>query len=339
MKTYEQHPDRVVEDGRFKHMMALALNPKTAYQDGLIRCITKRTGDITIKGNRDYSALYKVHADAAGTCKITEPLEIMSDKEILSPLGGDNLDFLGLEDPDIFVDEAGLLHVYFTVAMISEGKTFQNSLISLGHAEGKNLDSLMMTQPVLAAQKDNYPDACAKEVSIAPINSKGFRYNLFEGHDKLPQNANTYSTVRIAIARDMRTPWKFGDTVFHPAEHNLPWIAGHASPGPLFPKSFLDPGENKLAGIMNGCEADRHERDKTIYGKFRVGLFIYDYEHGKIEWVSPEPLIEDTEAIRITFARQFVETGTGEGILYAHVDDSFVRAYTLFAGGIKTLLP
>ena len=53
----------------------------------------------------------------------------------------------------------------------------------------------------------------------------------------------------------------------------------------------------------------------------------------------PEPFIQDSEAITITFASQFVETAQGEGILYAHVDDSFVRAYNLKAESIKSLLP
>jgi len=34
-----------------------------------------------------------------------------------------------------------------------------------------------------------------------------------------------------------------------------------------------------------------------------------------------------------------VETSSGKGILYAHVDDSFVRAYTLNASKIKKLIP
>ncbi len=72
---------------------------------------------------------------------------------------------------------------------------------------------------------------------------------------------------------------------------------------------------------------------------FSVGLFIYDYENGKIDWVSPEPFIQDSEAVSITFASQFVEIGPGKGILYAHVDDSFVRAYTLKAELLKSLLP
>ena len=90
---------------------------------------------------------------------------------------------------------------------------------------------------------------------------------------------------------------------------------------------------------MNGRVADQKIGDKIKYGMFSVGLFIYDYELGKIDWVSPEPLIRDTEAKTITFASQFVETKPGEGILYAHVDDSFVRTYTLNAEGIRELLP
>jgi len=81
------------------------------------------------------------------------------------------------------------------------------------------------------------------------------------------------------------------------------------------------------------------EERKVHYKMFSVGLFIYDIEVGKIDWVSPEPLIQDSEAKTITFASQFVETNNGEGILYAHVDDSFVRAYTLKAEDIKSLLP
>ena len=90
---------------------------------------------------------------------------------------------------------------------------------------------------------------------------------------------------------------------------------------------------------MNGREANQKIGGKIKYGMFSVGLFIYDYEKGKIDWVSLQPLIQDSKAVTITFASQFVETKPGEGILYAHVDDSFVRAYTLYANGIKDMLP
>ena len=203
--------------------------------------------------------------------------------------------------------------------------------IVLGHAVGKDLRTLVMTAPILAGHES------AKELSIAPANKKGFRYNLIESSDHV--NGESYSTVRVAIARDMGAPWKFGETVFHPAEHHIPWIAGHASPGPLLPRTFLDVGPGKLLGIMNGREANKKVGGETKYGMFSVGLFIYDYENGKIDWVSPQPFIIDSDARTITFASQFVEQGNGTGILYAHVDDSFVRAYTLNALEMRSLLP
>ena len=39
---------------------------------------------------------------------------------------------------------------------------------------------------------------------------------------------------KVAIAEDMGKSWKYGDTVFHPTDHSIKWIGGHASPGPLF---------------------------------------------------------------------------------------------------------
>jgi hypothetical protein len=257
---------------------------------------------------------------------------IKNQDEVIAQLSGEDADFLGLEDPDIWIDEqTGLTHLYFTMPF--HDKKNHGTLVHLGHAVGKDLDSLEMTMPVLIDEGAGG----AKEVSIAPVNKQGLRYNLVES--SASDNEFAYSTVRTAIAKDMGKPWKFGETVFYPPEQNIPWIGGHASPGPLLPKNFIDVGEGKMLGIMNGREANRRVGGKILYGTFSVGLFIYDYERGTIDWVSPEPFIQDREAKAITFASQFVEQGKGGGILYAHVDDSFVRAYTLDAEEIKELLP
>jgi len=266
---------------------------------------------------------------------IGEQLQIKNSDEVISSLTKNGGDFIGLEDPDIFIeDKIGIMHVYFTIP-IKPPKGTEKMKIHLGHAFGKNLDELEMTKPTLL--DEGVDDESAKEVSIAPQNSSNIRLNLIESRDRRPDR--TYSIVKVAIAEDMGKPWKYGETVFHPLENNIPWIGGHASPGPLLPRSFINLGGNKLLGIMNGRVADQKIGDKIKYGMFSVGLFIYDYELGKIDWVSPEPLIRDTEAKTITFASQFVETKPGEGILYAHVDDSFVRTYTLNAEGIRELLP
>lgn len=315
-------------------MMALALDPTSNYKRGVIRCITSREGDVEVKGYIDRSDLYTISGETLEKFTVGDRLQILNEKEILKTLGENDWDFIGLEDPDIFIDEAtNLTHLYFTMPLISKDRTKEQSRIHLGHAVGKDLDSLVMTTPALQADEKN----TAKEVSIAPLNSQGVRLNLFESSSI--EDGVWYSTIRIGVAESMDTPWQFGKTIFHPKERNIAWAGGHASPGPLFPKSFIDVGEHKLLGVMNGREANQQNEGKTKYGMFSVGLFIYDYENGKIDWVSPEPFIQDSEAKTITFASQFVETEPGCGILYAHVDDSFVRAYTLDAAKIKSLLP
>lgn len=334
-RNYIQHEGKVIETNKqFTHVMAITLNPQTNYKDGIVRCITSREGDIHIKGYTDRSELHLLNGNSLESFKILDRLNIKNEKEILDKFIEEDFDFIGLEDPDIWIDKnTGLMHVYFTIPIISKNKIERNK-IHLGHAVGKDLNSLEMTMPILIGNQE----FGAKEVSIAPLNKKGFRYNLIESKDR--SSGISYSVVKVAIAEDMGKSWEYGETVFHPKEHNIPWIAGHASPGPLFSKDFINIGEGKLLGIINGREANQKMEDgKTKYGMFSVGLFIYDYENGKIDWVSPEPFIQDSEATTITFASQFIETEKGKGILYAHVDDSFVRAYTLEAEKIKPLLP
>jgi len=333
-KLYIQHEGKVIsKNNQFTHVMAIALDQRTKNNEGVVRCIVKREGDITVKGYIDRSELHKIKRGSFESFKIGDKLDIKNEENLINKLIEKDLDFIGLEDPDIWRDEkTKLLHLYFTLPLINKIKV-NRSKIYLGHAEGKDLDNLYMTMPVL------YPDEIggAKELSIAPVNKEGFRFNLVESSKK--ENDFTYSVVRLAIAEDMGKLWKFGDIIFHPKEANIPWIGGHASPGPLFSKNFIDVGEGKLLGLINGREKNKIIEGKTKYGMFSVGLFIFDYEKGKIDWVSQIPFIQDSEAKTITFASQFIETLNGEGILYAHVDDSFVRAYTLKAESIKSLLP
>lgn len=335
MKKYIQHEGKVIETSdKYKLVMAITLDPKSGNKRGIIRCVVDRVGDVTVKGYVDRSELHLLDGENLEDFKIGENLNIKNEENILESLTEVGSDFIGLEDPDIWIDPiTDLMHVYFTIPIIYEDKS-KKIKIHLGHAVGDDLDSLEMTTPVLM---DNGVSS-AKEVSIAPLNSKGFRYNLVESRDRQPEA--TYSVIKIAIAKDMGKSWEYGETAFHPKDHGINWIGGHASPGPLLPKSFIDVGEGKILGIINGREANKKMSDGTTkYGMFSIGLFIYDYENGVIDWVSPEPLIQDTEAVTITFASQFIETGMGEGILYAHVDDSFVRAYTLKAEWLKELLP
>lgn len=341
-EAFIEHPNRAVEDKRFSHMMAITLDPNSGYKKGIIRCITSREGSLIKKDerNRDRSELHFITGDSLEQFTLGDRLNLLNEQEIVDEMiaqDSEVLDFIGLEDPDIWIDpETSLVHLYFTIPLILKNKTPKvHSRVSLGHAVGTTLDTLEMTVPALAYDRKH--SWIAKEVCIVPKNSSGNRLNLVESSSH--EGGRRYSTVRVAVANDMGAPWQFGDLAFHPGEHALPWIAKDASPGPLFSPAFLDVGAGKAVGIMNGREADYDVNGETLHGIFSVGLFIYDYEHGKIDWVSPEPLIRDSEARIITFASQFVETKPGEGILYAHVDDSFVRAYTLYAEGIRALLP
>ena len=339
-KNYIEHKGKVINtDKHFSRVMAITLDPKTNYKTGVVRCVVSRTGIIDIPGYTDRSKLHLIKGKNLEHFTIGKELKIIGENEIVSKLGQKGkLDFIGLEDPDIFIDpKTKLTHLYFTMPFLRVSinhKDDRRFLVYLGHAVGKNLSSLKMTAPALMTDKNG---AGAKEISIAPVNKKGFRYNLFES--RAVEKTASYSTVRVAIVKDMGKPWKFGETVFHPKDHNIKWIAGHASPGPLFSKNFIDIGEGKLLGIINGREKNKKVSKIVKYGMFSIGLFIYDYEKGKIDWVSPKPFIQDSEAKTITFASQFIETGKGKGILYAHVDDSFVRAYTLEAEKIRKLLP
>lgn len=334
-KAYSEHKGKVVDKGKFSHIMAIALNPKNN-KEGVVRCIVSREGDVKIKGYTDRSVLYKVKSiKGLEKYEFTDELEIKGTDELIETLLDPNYDFIGFEDPDLTADDQGLLHLYFTIPLISKDKSKHFNIITLGHAVGKSLNDLEMTLPVLPIKTDGTTNS--KELSLAPKNSKGTRLNLVESRDRV--GGTTYSTVRVARAKDFGPIWKFGRTVFHPKTDGFPWCAGHASPGPLMSQEFIDVGENKRIGLMNGREANVVKDGKTIYGVFSVGLFIYDFELGKIEWVSEKPFIIDSEAEIITFASQFVDTGSGEGILYAHVDDSFVRAYTINGAAVKKLLP
>ena len=333
-KVYSQHTGKVIQDSRFAHTMALSLNPKTNYSDGLIRCITKRTGEVNVKGYLDISELYLVkELKKYEKYEITEPLNIANSEQILKELSSEGFEFIGLEDPDIIFDqEKNLLHVYFTIPLIDKGDS--HSRIYLGHAVGNDLNCLEMTEPVLDVSQSL--DLSAKELALAPVNSKGLRLNLVESREH--KDGIKYSTVRVAEARSLGGKWEYGSTVIRPYELSYAWCAGHVSPGPFLPQKFINVGKTKLVGFLNGREANKYENGLTKYGIFSVGLFIYDFENGAVEWISKEPIIKDSEAMNITFASQFIQTGIEEGILYAHVDDSFVRAYTIYKENLGKLL-
>ena len=76
--------------------------------------------------------------------------------------------FIGLEDPDIFTDEKGIKHVYFTIAYrLKRKKGYE---IFLGHARGKTLKNLQSKIPPL--HPINKYIKGFKELTISPEKTK-----------------------------------------------------------------------------------------------------------------------------------------------------------------------
>jgi len=317
------------------HIMALHLDPQSNYSLGVIRCIVNRTGSVDTAGFIDKSQIHTVEMESLYEAERGPELHIRGTEDVVADLADDeSYEFLGLEDPNVWRNhDTGTLHLYCTIPFIE--RYSRRTCLYLGHAEGDDLASLTMTDPVLRPASGVHDGA--KEVAIAPRTSDGTRYNVVESSDRTGDT--TYSVLRTAIAPDLRGPWEYGDLVLHPAHDGHDWCAGHVSPGPFLPREFVDVGENRLVGLLNGREANRVVDGDIAYGEFAIGLMVYDYQNGAVEWISGEPLVRDPDARSITFASAFRQTDANRGVIYAHVDDSYVRAYLVDADSLVSYLP
>ena len=66
--------------------MAIALDPRKNYKEGIIRCITSREGNVQIKGYVDRSELHKINGNSLESFIIGKQLIIKNEKEILKQL-------------------------------------------------------------------------------------------------------------------------------------------------------------------------------------------------------------------------------------------------------------
>jgi hypothetical protein len=322
-------------DGRCEHIMALHFDPRGDYEEGIARCVVSRAGDVEEPGFIDRSRIHAVDVRSPYDVELGPELDIAGSQAVVEDLAEfDRCNFLGFEDPNLWCDrESGVLHFYCTVPFLD--RNAGEISVYLGHAEGPGLDSLRMTAPVLEPEPDVHQGA--KEVAIAPPSSEGGRYNLVESNDVVDDT--WYSVLRTAVAPGLTGPWEYSEVALHPRDHSYDWFAGHASPGPLLPPEFVDVGESRRVGLLNGREAERREGGAPTFGSFTVGLSVYDFERGTVEWVSPEPVIEDPAAETITFASAYRLLGPETGLIYAHIDDSFVRAYRVDTAALESYLP
>jgi len=320
--------------GTCEHLMALHIDPRGDGDRGIVRCIVERTGSVQVSGYVDRSRVHSLVMESLYAATRGPELEIRATEEVVSGLAGDASRFLGLEDPNIWRSrDEETLHLYCTIPFVE--RYSRDTCLYLGHAEGEDLSSLSMTEPVLGPVPGVHGGA--KEVAIAPVAADGNRYNLVESNDAV--DGTSYSVLRTAVAPDLRGPWEYGGLVFHPARDGDDWCRGHVSPGPFFPREFVDAGEGRVVGLLNGRESNRSVDGEVVYGDFTVGLMLYDYESGDVEWVSTDPLIRDPAAETVTFASAFRQTGPDSGVVYAHVDDSYVKAYQVDANALSSYLP
>ncbi|MEK6926107.1 MAG: hypothetical protein AABW50_02410 [Nanoarchaeota archaeon] len=309
-------------------IMALAVEKDLRPYLGLARVIVNRQGNPNNSGFLDISKLIIVESKDGLDWKKKGDLKIKGIDEIINSYVSKKKFFIGLEDPDIFV-ENGIVNAYFSIPFkFSKGKGYE---VFLGHAQGKSLYDLKATVPTLHPL--NRFVKGFKEVTISPIKYKGARFNLNE--ELVFNGRREVSVVSVSKCTDLRKLWHYIGIVLDPRKMKFSWISNEASPCCFLPLRY----KGFLVGVVNGREHKKFFYGKIFRGKFRPGLFLFNPKTGEIPWIASEPLLEDPEAKGITFASDFLPLNKKECLLYCHVNDSFVRAYKINLEKLKRMLP
>lgn len=285
------------------------LNNKIKY--GLAREITKSTGNIDKPGFVDQSKLIIVKSLDLLKWEKDSDLKIKGMEKLINNLSKEDRYFIGLEDPDIWIDEkSGIKHVYFTIAFkYKEQKGYK---LYLGHAQGKELTKLNATKPVI----DNN-----KEIAISPVKNKDFRYILTESWTSKSEEG-----MGLLKAKEMNKDWKFLKLALKAKEEDSSWCSKYASPCKIVDSSYTNIEDN-LLGICTG-HSKRQIKDGVEYrGDFLPGLFLFNPKTGEVPWIDSEYWFKDPDARIITFASDFIPFSKDKYLLYCHINDGFVRAY------------
>jgi len=307
-----------------KRFMALCIDPSSnkPYK-GIARQVTQRKGNVDEMGFVDMSKLVLIESKNLLKWNVIKDLQMKGIQKIIKNLECNETFFIGLEDPDIFIDEAKDKHVYFTIAFKYKNK--EGHRLYLGHAVGDSLDNLTATNPVISNNK---------EIAISPIKNKKMRYVLAESWTENPEEG-----ISLLKAENMNKNWKFDKLVFDPKKHSFPWCKGYASPCRILDLELVNINNSLLLGICTGNSGEYTKDGKEFRGNFEPGLFLFDYKTGEMPWIAKNSLFKDPKAATITFASEVVPINKNEVILFAHPNDSFVRAYKLNLIKLKQLLP
>lgn len=333
--SYLEKP--VITDPEGRPMFALAVfderNEADEYE-GIVRYIVGRTGIPGVSGNTDYSTLRHITSKDGFEWQLGPEVVIKDQEKIIKAYQKPDREFVGLEDPDIFRDPTGKVHVFFTMPYRITNKKHKRWEYYLGHATGSSVHDLEMQEPVAKSLEGVVG---FKELCVTSRGEKMPNYYLTESgvyHDDL-----FYSTIARLKADSLDEPWGYIDMVFDPYDRpEIAWASEHASPAFLIPEELLAVGSLRV-GIMNGrSNSKKLPNGKRLYGEFVVGLFLFDPKTGDMSWISPEPLFIDPDMTNICFASSYLVTESGDFYMYAHVDDTFIRVYKLDLNAIKNLI-
>jgi hypothetical protein len=306
---------KVKEGERF---MALCLDPssKKGEYRGVARQVTERKGDVDVVGFVDRSKLITVESRDLLNWDVVSELKIKGIEDIIKKHCNRGSEFIGIEDPDIIISEDGTYNLYFTIAYKNEvGYT-----IFLGHAMGESLDNLKTHGPVIHNNK---------EITFIP----GTKYLLTESWYGRAEEG--IGLVKFSKLHDL---WEYERLLLESDESFPGWIRGYASPC-RFIDNNLGISKNYLLGVCNGNSGEKKQKGKKLRGDFMPGLLILDRNKLEIPWVDEKPLLKDPEANTITFASEFVDFDGKHGLLYAQVNDSFVRVYKISYDFLKSRVP
>ena len=227
-----------------KPIMALAVdkNSSNPYL-GLARVIIKRKGNPNMPGFLDRSKLIIVDSKNGLKWEKRTDLKIKGIDKIINNRVHKDRFFIGLEDPDIFV-ERGIRNVYFTIAFkIKNKKGYE---VFLGHAQGKSLYDLTATIPTLHPLNKFVKGF--KEVTISPVKFNGFRISLNE--ELVFNGRREISVISASKAKSLEKEWEYLKIVLNPKNIKYSWINNEASPCCFIPIK----NKNLLVGIVNGRE-------------------------------------------------------------------------------------
>ncbi len=296
-------------------VMALAVDKKSKNPySGVARVIVKRKGNVDVSGYLDKSKLIIVESKDLLNWKKVCDLKIKGIDEVIKNLEKKDRFFIGLEDPDIY-NEKGIKHLYFTIPFKLKDK--KKYAIFLGHAKGKRLDNLEATAPLLGPINK---DICGfKEIAISPGNFHLSEMGIIKNQNK----TEGVSVISLIKSKNLKDNWNFEKIILDPKKLKYDWVMGHLSPCCFLPIQI----KGLFVGIINGRAPSKKIGNKVSYGKFHPGLILFNPKTGEIPWISSEPLFEDPDATTITFASDFIKRSKDKGLLYCHVNDSFVRAY------------